>query len=124
MKKLSKVRWINPGLFPAHVGFCNSEKAWKNLMKYLNIKNPNGFAVCGSCDCFDSSSGELTVVVSINPKKFKGQPKYSAYSMLAHEAKHACDALMDHIQEAKPSNEFGAYTIDWLVREGAKAFKL
>lgn len=124
MKKLKKVKFIPTGLYPVYIGFCNSEKSWKRLMKDMGIKTDTDFAVCGRCDQFDSSTGSLTIVISLNPKVFKKEPKYVAYSMLAHEAKHAHDAIMDHIKEFKRDGEVSAYTIDWIVREGAKAFKL
>lgn len=124
MKKLKKAKFINSGIFPAWIGYCNSKASWDHLMKYLHIKEHTGFAPCGRCDCFDSSSGGLTIVISLNPKSFKGAAKYEPYAMLAHEAKHAHDALMEYIREEAPSKEFSAYTIDWLVREGCKAFKL
>ncbi len=124
MKKLNKVKWINCNIYPIYLGFCNSKKAWKRLLKQLGVKTDTDFASCGRCDQFDSSTGGLTIVISLNPKVFKKEPKYVAYSMLAHEAKHAHDAIMDHIKEFKRDGEVSAYTIDWIVREGAKAFKL
>lgn len=124
MKKLKKVKFISNGPYPAFIGYCNSKKAWNHLMKHLNIKNSADFAECGRCDQLESSSGGLTIIISINPKAFKHNKKRDIYSMLSHEAKHAHDALMDHIKEFKRDGEMSAYTIDWLVREGAKAFKL
>ena len=124
MRKLNKVKFINPGIFPVYVGFCNTEKAWKRLMKHLNVTDHTDFAAQGNCSTFESNTGGLTVVISLNHKAFKREPKRSVYSMLAHEAKHAHDAIMDHIKEFKRDGECSAYTIDWLVREGAKAFKL
>lgn len=124
MKKLKKAHFINSGIFPAYIGYVNTETAWKHLMKHLRVKEDTGFAACGRCDCFDSNTGGLTVIISINPKAFKGANKYEPYTMLAHEAKHAHDALMEHIAERNSSPEFSAYTIDWLVREGCKVFKL
>jgi len=91
-------------------------------MKHLKISNPPEFAECGNCSTFESDAGGLTIVISCNHKAFK--KKIDIYPMLAHEAKHAHDAIMDHIREFKRDGECSAYTIDWLVREGAKAFKL
>lgn len=124
MRKLDKVKFIDSGPFPVFIGFCNTEKAWKRLMKHMDIKDYTEFPSCGNCTSFESSSGGLTLVISCNHKAFKHEPKRTAYSMLAHEAKHAHDAIMDHIKEFKRDGECSAYTIDWLVREGAKAFKL
>lgn len=122
MRKLKRAKFINPGPFPVYIGYVNTEKAWKRLMKYMNIKGYPEFASCGNCTSFESSSGGLTLVISCNHKAFK--KKRDIYSVLAHEAKHAHDAIMDHIKEFKRDGECSAYTIDWLVREGAKAFKL
>jgi hypothetical protein len=122
MRKLKRAKFINPGIYPVYVGYVNTEKAWKNLMKHMNIKGYPEFASCGNCTSFESSSGGLTIVISCNHKAFK--KKIDIYSTLAHEAKHAHDAIMDHIKEFKRDGECSAYTIDWLVREGAKAFKL
>lgn len=124
MRKLNKAHFINAGIFPVYIGFCNTEKAWKRLLKHMKIEDDHDFADCGRCDQFDSSTGGLTIVISLNYNTFKKEPKYIQYSMLAHEAKHAHDAIMDHIKEFKRDGEMSAYTIDWLVREGAKAFKL
>jgi hypothetical protein len=124
MRKLKKAKFINPSIYPVYIGYVNTEKAWKRLMKHLKIFNPPEFAECGNCTTFESSSGGLTIVISCNHKALKHEPKRTAYSMLAHEAKHAHDAIMDHIKEFKRDGECSAYTIDWLVREGAKAFKL
>lgn len=122
MHKLKKAKFINPGIFPVFIGYCNTEKAWNKLMKRMAIKDPPEFAEHGNCTTFESNSGGLTLVISCNHKAFK--KKRDIYSMLAHEAKHAHDAIMDHIKEFKRDGEVSAYTIDWLVREGAKAFKL
>ena len=122
MRKLKKAKFINPGIYPVYVGYVNTEKAWKSLMKHMNIKDYTEFPSCGNCTTFESSSGGLTIVISCNHKAFK--KKRDIYSMLAHEAKHAHDAIMDHIKEFKRDGECSAYTVDWLVREGAKAFKL
>lgn len=124
MRKLKKAKFVNPGIYPIYIGFCNTEKAWKRLMKHMDIKDYAEFPAWGNCTSFDSASGGLTIVISMNHKAFKHEPKRTAYSMLAHEAKHAHDAIMDHIKEFKRDGECSAYTIDWLVREGAKAFKL
>ena len=91
MRKLKKAKFINPGIYPVYIGYVNTEKAWKRLMKHLKIPNPPEFAEYGRCDQFESDSGGLA---------------------------------MDHIKEFKRDGECSAYTIDWLVREGAKAFKL
>lgn len=126
MKKLKKVKWIPHGLFPAYIGFCNTEKAWNKLMKRLNCKNSEGFSdSAGNCTTFENlRTGGLTVIISLNYDKVKNAKKSEAFAMLAHEAKHAHDSLMDHIREFKRDGEVSAYTIDWLVREGAKAFNL
>lgn len=124
MRKLNKVKFINPGIFPVYLGFCNTKKAWKRLMKHLNVTEHPDFAAHGNCTSFDSATGGLIVVISLNHKAFKREPKRTAYELLAHEAKHAHDAIMDHIKEFKRDGECSAYTIDWLVREGAKAFKI
>lgn len=122
MRKLKRAKFINPGIYPVYIGFCNTEKAWTRLMKHMNIKDYTEFPSCGNCTTFESNSGGLVIVISCNHKAFK--KKIDIYSMLAHEAKHAHDAIMDHIKEFKRDGECSAYTIDWIVREGAKAFKL
>lgn len=122
MRKLKKAKFINPGIYPVYIGYCNSKRSWLQLMKHMNIKDYTEFPSCGNCTTFESTSGDLTIVISCNHKAFKN--KRDIYSMLAHEAKHAHDAIMDHIKEFKRDGECSAYTIDWLVREGAKAFKL
>ena len=124
MRKLKKAKFINPGIYPVYVGYVNTEKAWKRLMKHMSIKEPTEFPPYGNCTSFESNTGGLTIVISLNYKAFKREPKRTAYQLLAHEAKHAHDAIMDHIKEFKRDGECSAYTIDWLVREGAKAFKL
>ena len=122
MRKLKKAKFIPAGIFPVYVGFCNSKKAWNRLMKHMTIKDPPDFAEYGHCTTFESVEGGLTLVISCNHKAFS--KKRDIYSMLAHEAKHAHDAIMDHIKEFKRDGECSAYTINWLVQEGAKAFKL
>lgn len=124
MRKLTKVKWINTGPFPVHLGFCNTKKAWGRFNTKLNIEDVSDFAQCGRCDEFESASGGLIILISMNYKVFKKATKRQQYSMLAHEAKHAHDAIMDYIKEFKRDGECSAYTIDWLVTEGSKAFKL
>ena len=84
MRKLDKVKWVETAMLPVYIGFCNTEKAWNRLLKELKIKDGYGFAECGRCDYFDSASGGLTIVISMNHKAFKREPKRAAYSMLAH----------------------------------------
>lgn len=124
MKKLNRVKWIKENLFPVNIGFVNTKKAWKRLMKRMKIKNPPEFTNYGACSCFESDHGSLALVIQMNAKEFEKVKRFECYSVLSHEIKHAYDELMYHIGENKPSPEFGAYTIGWLVKEGAKAFKL
>lgn len=93
-------------------------------MKYMRAETYPEFAESGRCDQFESTSGGLVVIISINHKTFAKAKKRQVYSVLAHEAKHAHDAIMDHIKDFKRDGECSAYTIDWLVIEGAKAFKI
>lgn len=125
MKKLTKVKFIDAGCWPVYIGYSNTEKSWKHLMKHLNVVEPPAFTACAQCSVFqNNSTGDVTIVISLQHKKFRKVAKFVAYEALAHEASHACDAIIDHIRDNEPSTEQKAYIIGWLVREGAKAFKL
>lgn len=125
MKKLTKPKFINAGCWPVYIGYSNTEKSWKHLMKHLNvIEKPEFCPGHGNCTTFENSNGDMTIVISIHYDKMKKSPKHALHEALAHECSHAVDAIIDYIHDNEPSTEMRAYMLGWLVREGAKAFKL
>ncbi len=124
MKKLKRAKFIETGCWPVYVGFCDTPKAWKRLMKHLNCSDYTEFAACGNCSSFENSDGDLTIIISLNYDRLHKVDRIHKYETLAHEASHACDVIVEHIGDKEASTEMRAYIIGWLVREGARVLKL
>lgn len=124
MSQQKKVKFIETGLIPYFIGFCGNERSWNRLMKQLAVPDPSPFCEKAGCCSYFKKDNETTIVIAIDKKKLRGQPKYIKAEVAAHEATHAADAIFEFMGETNPSSEFRAYTVGWLTRVCIKELKL
>lgn len=119
----SRTQWRAMAMLPFNFGFCPDKKAWDYDMKRMGltpIPYPTGDGAClslSNCTYFvnDGLKGGAACIVTIGDrKKWTG---LGIVSLLAHEATHVFQHIREHIGENKPSSEFEAYTIQFIVEE-------
>lgn len=115
------IDWYSNGCFPGNHAFTMSPKDYVKTIKKLNF-DP------GDCPCFrnDSSGAEclylhndkigLNFIVTLSRKATFGKTYMQIAAMLAHEAVHIVDFLLEHIGEKSPGMETRAYLTQYIVQ--------
>ncbi|OGW44468.1 MAG: hypothetical protein A2Y66_01875 [Nitrospirae bacterium RBG_13_41_22] len=106
------IKYYNIGPYPVWFGFTTSEKAFKQELKRLGIKEQIDFVLSGtnaSTKTFEKNN-ELTIIVTL---KYNDKNKIDQIlGLCVHEAVHVWRQVLDHIREKeKPSSEIEAYHI-------------
>lgn len=121
----NKIEWFQQGrIFPALVGFCPNEKAFKEFVKTLDLfdggpEYPRKSA--GYCMLLECSKG-LFVIIFINGD-IGGNTPIETIGIIAHECTHAFRFLCDTYGEDDPSHEFQAYSIQAFVQQCIEAYE-
>jgi len=126
-KVKNEVVWCDNGWFPYHFGFCPNEKAWDREMKRLDVQPPEPYPTQDARVTFfeynhkkDGRKACALVTMKATPRSAS-----SKVALLAHEAMHVWQALLDDIGETKrPSSEFEAYSVQAILGGLMKAFEM
>lgn len=119
------VIWCNNGWFGGfHYGFCPSAKAWKREMKNMNVKTPISYpTTAGRCSFFNGSDNEQSCIVTVADEMDTEKDPAMVFGVIAHEAVHVWQTLMERIGEEKPSDEFEAYSVQAITQHLAWAYR-
>lgn len=122
------VQWADRALVtsPYHIGLCKSSAAFAAELKRLNVPkddwpafvNPGAAATAHS---FESSKGKLCAIVCID-KPDKGITRHQINALLVHEGMHVWRWIREHINEASPSLEFEAYSMQAISQALMEAY--
>jgi hypothetical protein len=119
---LKRTVWCNRGWMPFYYGFCPSEAAWKRDMRLMKVKGEVPYPTSdGNCTTFVQNGKDLTCIVTIN-ERLDGRNPSGIIGLIAHEAMHVWQALMEKIGERDPSQEFGAYSYQSIFQELLEAY--
>lgn len=113
-----RVTWLNRGWLPVSIGFCPSKKAWDYELKRMDVSaagSPYPTAD-GGCNSFKDGDNKLAVLITIGDHIDKKSDKFGIVGLIAHECMHAWRRIRDDIGEKKPSFEFEAYALQYLVQ--------
>lgn len=120
-----EVKFIDCGMLPIHLGFCDSPKAYYTLMEDLKIDDPPPFPVgAGSCNSFENLAGQLGCIICVNKKHGKGKSKLENMCLVVHEAVHVFQAIKIYMDEPNPSPEFESYCIQWIAQRCCEELKI
>lgn len=113
---MKKVKWLNRSLVTSsyYLTLCTNEKQFKKVLKHIKLakrlwpeflhKNH------GACTHIFNVSGCKAAVVCMAKSKVKSSIEHK-YSVLAHEAVHVWQTVVEDFSEETPSMEFEAYSI-------------
>lgn len=110
----SKVYWLDMGMLPTYFGFTTSEAAYLKTVKSLGADNPYPFPRAGACMSYRNRKGKLVSIVLLNMKCRPSREQQAG--LIAHECAHAFQQIRRDIGEDNPSDEFEAYTIQYMVQ--------
>jgi hypothetical protein len=122
-----KARWLDRGVvYGLKITLCTTKEIFEAEYKRLTHRNymPNDMAWAGgkgrACvHKFDEREGVDTccvVCIDVATLAAQGRSGIEIVALLAHEAVHVKQELMDYIGETKPSAEFEAYTVQNIVQ--------
>lgn len=108
----NRVVWLDRGHFPAYIGFVPNKKAWRRILKWLDIDEELDMNQDdASARCWNFQRPEKHVILVTIADKLDGRDFIDLSALLIHEATHVMQFLMENIGEAQPSREFEAYTM-------------
>lgn len=114
-----KVKYLDRSLVWAKYRYalCLDENDYHKELKRLRINSPNPF-LNSSCNATTHifENGE-TFVCIVCMKVQKGITPIQIAGLLVHEAVHIFQNNCDAMGEREPSEEFEAYSIQWLSQE-------
>lgn len=122
------VQWADRALVtsPYHIGLCKSAAAFDAELKRLKV--PKGerpaFVFTGAAataHSFESSKGKLCAIVCI-AEPDKGINRHQINALLVHEAMHVWRWIRENINEASPSAEFEAYSMQHISQALMEAY--
>lgn len=120
-----EVKFVDCGMLPIHLGFCDNKQAYYTLMEDLNIADPPHFPNgAASCNAFENLKGQLGCIICVNKKHCKGMSHLSNICLVAHEAVHVFQAIKIYMDEPNPSPEFEAYCIQWITQRCCEELKI
>lgn len=116
-KQLRKeISWIDVDILPCKVGFCPSKEAWDTHVKLCGYPADQYPSSHGTCNTFpDSKYMRQNIIITIAPIKNKEYSFMQLIGLITHECMHAFRRMMEDIGEDRPSKEFEAYIMQYLV---------
>lgn len=127
MKKNIKSKWIDRALIisPVYYTLCTNEEEFYRLMKHIKmpISDQPEFMIYDSGATTHSfkSEGKPIAIVTIN---LENDATFAEVcSMLAHEAVHIFQYILECMGEKNPSCEFEAYSIQMITQQLINEFE-
>ena len=117
--KKGKVHFLNTAMLPCSVAFCMDAGAWERELRRIQLpvemRESLSSTGDGATHVIGGDDGSRMVYVCIKNKK--GVTPAMMIGLMAYEATHAFDAIVESMNGAEPSPEFKAYTIQWLTQQ-------
>lgn len=118
---LARTVWCERGWMPFYYGFCPSEKAWRRTMGRMGLSEVPYPKAAAHCMSFDNPHGDRCSIVTVNEANDKKLAS-GIIGLIAHEAMHVWQELMERIGESAPSSEWGAYSYQAIFQELLEAY--
>ena len=119
----SDVMWLDRMWYPVYFGFCPNEEAWKKEVKRLNLtlhEAPYPTKKDACCSTF-TLWGEASCIITVG-KSMDVKNLTHVFSLLSHECVHIWQEICEQMGEKHPSEEFEAYTVQYLSLEICNAY--
>lgn len=111
--------YLDMGWAPITVGLITSEKAWRREMKRMKTHGAGEFIPSefhAACHEFENDDGHIVAIVAIDAAGLIDLDPNQVIGTLVHECTHVWQILRDSIGEHRPSHEFEAYQLEWIVK--------
>lgn len=117
-----------PRGFTHNVVFISDKKAWKKWAKRLKLPKSERdwpardfMAIVGRVR--NTKTSIDTIYVAFNPIMHKGHDKREILLTLCHESVHVFSRIVDMMNDSEPSEEFAAYTVEWIFAYLMEAYE-
>ena len=116
----TRLHWANSALVycPILYAVCYSEADFKRELKRLKVKADVPFMASTHAHMtthhFEMGGKNIAIVCVGDTSTLR---LVEIVGLLAHEATHIWQTAKDHIGEHRPSAEFEAYSIQWIVQQ-------
>lgn len=120
-KPIAGLSWIEFDSLPFGFGVVLTEKAWLAEQARLGMKYHEmsdhipGFAQAKVGVLENTNTGALKVYMHLDVPGLAKMPSIDAVRVIVHESVHVWQYLKETIREREASQEFEAYTIDFIV---------
>ena len=120
-KPIAGLSWIEFDSLPFGFGVVLTEKAWlaeqvRRGMRYHEMSDHiPGFAQAKVNVLGNTNTGAIKVYMHLNIASLAELPPIEAVRVIVHESVHVWQYLKETIHEHEASQEFEAYTIDYIV---------
>lgn len=121
--KVSRHRtiWLDRGWQPSYIGFCPSEKAWRRMLRHLNIDESYPYPTTDGGTSTFEKDGKITLIITINNAE-KVAP-LSVIGLIVHECQHVWREIKENMGEHAPGSEQEAYALQILTQQCVDAFE-
>jgi hypothetical protein len=127
------VKYLDRSLLwsPIAYGLCTTEAEYRREVKRLGVISPSPF-LCrptagatthflDSSDATNIAFGDIVAIVCI--RRRDDVDPINVAALLCHEAVHIFQWVCARIGEEKPSDEFQAYSIQWIAQQLMFAYR-
>lgn len=112
-----RMHYFDMAMFPMYFGFTTSEKAFQREMRRLKVASPPKWVSDGAgatTHMLDNERRNSLCIVCIDLRG--SHSKAATCGLLAHEAVHVYQQLLQETGEKQPGIEFEAYTIQYITQ--------
>lgn len=107
---------MNTGPYPVTVGLCLAASDWRRAVQKLGAPKERYPSSDGCVTSFrQTRTGAITMIVTFRPG-MKDRTLCERVGIVAHEATHVWQNIMEHINEKRPGAETEACSVQWIVQ--------
>lgn len=115
-KKFKKCVWLDMGAIPIGVGFCGSEKAYKQELKKRGVKYDGCFTTKDAAVNFVVNNNSTVALICFDVDSKDNHKRSQVDALLAHEAVHVMQECRSVMGGSDHGHEFEAYTVQHVLQ--------
>lgn len=124
--QLNRTIWCDRGFLPLYYGFCPSATAWRYDMRKLEVDDPPPYPESDGHTWYfyNRTTGKGAAIVTIADKldAMGRKDPEAMIGLIVHETMHVWRHQRELIGEDKPSSEFEAYAMQFMVQQLYRAY--
>lgn len=111
----NKIVWMSQQVWPAAVGFCPSEKAWRAFLKEWRIDDPNPYPTSAGHTIWYQREGDDIILVFIDDRVDQRDDFAAVVALMAHEVMHVVQHVSAAMKVREGEPEFQAYSMQHIL---------